>query len=217
MEAMAALAGIVMINLLLSGDNALIIALASRNLPKRQRRLAVIFGSVGAVVLRMGLMCIVLWLLAIPWLQLFSGVLLLWISIRLLADRHAADRRLTAHNSLWAAVKTIIIADVVMSLDNVLAIAGAAKGSLLLLTAGLALSIPLIMWGSRLLGVLVERWPVSITLGAAFLGWTAGSMAIAERQLAAWLIQYPWLSWLVPAAFTIAVVKIGKILSSRGS
>ncbi|EAX47484.1 Integral membrane protein TerC [Thermosinus carboxydivorans Nor1] len=203
------------INLLLSGDNALVIALASRNLPARQQRSAVFWGGVGAIILRIILTLIAIFLLQIPYLQLLGGLLLLWVAIKLISDKKEPYEEIEAANSLWAAVKTILVADLVMSLDNVLAIAGIAKGNVPLLVIGLGISIPIIIWGSKAIMLLMERWSVIILLGAAFLGWTAGEMVLADKQVEIWLAAYSWAYWAVPALFAAVVVVIDLIQKQR--
>ncbi|GED16849.1 TerC family protein [Aneurinibacillus migulanus] len=175
MEWLIVLLQIILINLVLSGDNAVVIALACRKLPEEHRKKAVLIGTVGAIVLRIILTLIAAYLLRVPFIEMVGGLLLLWIAIKLLRnDEEKTDIKQGA--SLWAAVKTIIVADFVMGLDNVLGVAGAAGGNIYLLIAGLALSIPIIVWGSTLIMSLMERFSWLIMLGAAVLGWTAGEM-----------------------------------------
>lgn len=175
MEWLIVLLQIILINLVLSGDNAVVIALACRKLPEEHRKKAVLIGTVGAIVLRVILTLIAAYLLRVPFIEIVGGLLLLWIAIKLLRnDEEKTD--IKQGTSLWAAVKTIIVADFVMGLDNVLGVAGAAGGNIYLLIAGLALSIPIIVWGSTLIMSLMERFSWLIMLGAAVLGWTAGEM-----------------------------------------
>ncbi|KIV60246.1 hypothetical protein AM501_22215 [Aneurinibacillus migulanus] len=175
MEWLIVLLQIILINLVLSGDNAVVIALACRKLPEEHRKKAVLIGTVGAIVLRIILTLIAAYLLRVPFIEMVGGLLLLWIAIKLLRnDEEKTD--IKQGTSLWAAVKTIIVADFVMGLDNVLGVAGAAGGNIYLLIAGLALSIPIIVWGSTLIMSLMERFSWLIMLGAAVLGWTAGEM-----------------------------------------
>lgn len=180
---------IIMIDILLGGDNAVVIALACRKLPARQRLLGILWGTGGAIVLRVVLIFFALSLLAIPYLKLIGALLLVWIGIRLLLpaedDRHD---RLQSSERLWAAVKTVIVADFVMSLDNVVAIAGSAEGAggdhkLSLVIFGLLVSIPIIVWGSQLVVRLMDRFPIVITLGGMLLGWIAGEMAMSDPAL----------------------------------
>ncbi len=206
MDYLTALFSIIMINLLLSGDNALVIALASRKLPPRQQRQAILWGGAGAVVMRIILTLVAVVLLQVPYLQIAGGFLLLWVAIKLVADDHNAEEEIEAAGNLWDAVKTILIADLVMSLDNVIAIAGVSRGNIGLLVIGLAISIPIIIWGSTLITMLMQRWPVIVVIGAAFLGWVAGDMLIADPAAQTFTVAYPFLHWAVPGVFAAAVV-----------
>ncbi len=206
MDYLTALFSIIMINLLLSGDNALVIALASRKLPPRQQRQAILWGGAGAVVMRIILTLVAVVLLQVPYLQIAGGFLLLWVAIKLVADDHNAEEEIEAAGNLWDAVKTILIADLVMSLDNVIAIAGVSRGNIGLLVIGLAISIPIIIWGSTLITMLMQRWPVIVVIGAAFLGWVAGDMLIADPAAQTFTAAYPFLHWAVPGVFAAAVV-----------
>ncbi|SMC82601.1 TerC family protein [Sporomusa malonica] len=212
MDWAVALLSIITVNLLLSGDNALVIALASRKLPPEQQKKAIFWGGAGAIGLRILLTFAAIILLKIPYLQLIGGLALLWIAINLLAGEENHEE-LEAKNSLGDAIKTIIIADLVMSIDNVIAIAAVAKGNVTLLVIGLAISIPIIIWGSKVIHMLMERWPIIITIGAAFLGWTAGEMAIADKKILPLIEPYPWTHWAIPAAFAIIVIIVGSMLS----
>lgn len=214
MEWVVALTSIITVNMLLSGDNALVIALASRNLPPDQQKKAMMWGGAGAVGLRILLTFVAIFLLQIPYLQLLGGLALLWIAVKLLADEEDTHE-LQANSNLWGAVKTIIVADVVMSVDNVLAIAGVAKGNMTLLIIGLGISIPIIIWGSKLINLLMERWPIIIIVGAAFLGWTGGEMAAADKKIAPLLEPYPWTHWAIPAVFAVLVIGIGSLLGKK--
>ncbi len=180
---------IIMIDILLGGDNAVVIALACRKLPARQRLLGILWGTAGAIVLRVVLIFFALSLLAIPYLKLIGALLLVWIGIKLLLpeedDKHG---RLQSSERLWAAVKTVIVADFVMSLDNVIAIAGSAEGAggdhkMTLVIFGLLVSIPIIVWGSQLVVRLMDRFPIVITMGGMLLGWIAGEMAMSDPAL----------------------------------
>jgi YjbE family integral membrane protein len=177
---------IVWIDLLLSGDNAVVIAMACRSLPEEQRRWGIILGAGAAVVLRILFAAVIVQLLALPYVHVVGGVLLLWIAVRLALDDHAAHK-VKARSSLFGAVATIVIADGVMSLDNVVAIAGASRGSLELMIFGLLLSVPLIVFGSTLLLKLLDRFPIVAWGGAALLGWIAGEMIAAEPWIDRWL------------------------------
>ncbi|KLR75335.1 membrane protein, partial [Geobacillus sp. T6] len=174
-EFWTALLSIIIIDLLLAGDNAIVIGLAARNLPKHQQKKAVVWGTVGAVVIRALATIFVVWLLKIPGLLLVGGVLLVWIAYKLLVEGKGHDD-VEAGGSLWEAIRTIIIADALMGLDNVLAVAGAAHGSFLLVILGLLISVPIMVWGSTLILKWIERFPIVITIGAGVLAWTAAKM-----------------------------------------
>ncbi len=206
MEYLTALFGIIMVNLLLSGDNALVIALASRRLPPRQQKQAILWGGAGAVGMRIIHTLVAVALLTVPYLHLIGGLLIQRVAIKLVTDDHSGETEIEAAGNLWAAVKTILVADLVMSLDNVIAIAGVAKGHTGLLVIGLVISIPIIIWGSALITTLMERWPVIVVIGAAFLGWTAGDMILADPAVRAYGTAYPFLHWAVPGIFAAAVV-----------
>src|SRR5262245_32931031 len=187
-EFLSALAAIVVIDLVLAGDNAIVIALAARNLPKAVQRSAIIWGTVGAVVVRASLTVAVLWLLEVPGLMGAGGVLLIWIAYRLLAgDDGGKDHEIAAASGFWSAMRTIVIADAVMGLDNVLAVAGAAHGSVLLVVAGLVISIPIVVWGSTLILNWIERFPALLYVGGGVLAWTAAKMLADEPLLEGFL------------------------------
>jgi YjbE family integral membrane protein len=177
---------IIGVNLILSGDNAVVIALAARSLPAKQQKAAVLWGSGAAVVMRIILTIFAVALLTLPWLKLVGSLLLFWIGIKLLIPEEA-NEDINASDNLIAAIKTILIADLVMSIDNVIAVAAAAQGSLTLLILGLAISIPLVIFGSTLLLHLMERWPVIITVGGGLLGFVAGEMLVTDPALTGWL------------------------------
>ena len=209
-----ALAQIILINIVLSGDNAVVIALACRSLPHEQQKKAILFGSVGAIVLRVLLTFFAVYLLTLPYLKLLGAALLLWIGIGLLKGEDD-EEELEGHSGLMAAIKTIIIADLVMSLDNVIGVAAAAKGNILLLVLGLVISIPLIIFGSTLILKLMNRFPIIITLGAALLGWVAGEMALSDPSIKAYVEHNQLLHTLAPAAGAVIVVILGKWLARR--
>jgi YjbE family integral membrane protein len=209
------LAQIMMINIMLSGDNAVVIAMASRALPPRQQKQAILFGSFGAIVLRVILTFFAVFLLALPFLKIVGAVLLGWIGIQLLIPDQA-EAELDARSNLWGAIKTIIVADFVMSLDNVLGVAAAAKGNVPLLVIGLAISIPLIIYGSTLILKLMNRWPIIITIGGGILGWVAGEMLVTDPAIAEWVErQAHWLHTGAPILATVGVVFAGKWLAAR--
>lgn len=177
-----ALLTIVVIDLVLAGDNAILIGLAARNLPKPQQKKVILWGSIGAIVIRTIATLAVVWLLAIPGLRLVGGLLLVMIAYKLLVDEND-HTNVEAGESFWAAIRTVIIADALMGLDNVLAVAGASHGNFLLVIIGLLISVPVVMWGSTIILQWVERFPVIITIGAAVLAWTASKMIVAEPFL----------------------------------
>ena len=205
---------IIMIDILLGGDNAVVIALACRGLPPAQRTKGIIWGTAGAIVLRVILIFFALTLLAIPYLKLVGAALLLWIGVGLLKS-DSEEEKLEGHSNLAGAIKTIVLADLVMSLDNVVGVAAAAKGNVPLLVFGLVISIPLIIFGSTLILKLMDRFPIIITLGAALLGWVAGEMAISDPSVVAWAEQRHSLHTLIPALGAAGVVLTGKWLTSR--
>jgi YjbE family integral membrane protein len=214
LDYLSVLFSIIVVNLLLSGDNALVIALASRRLPKRQQKAAILWGGAGAIGLRIFLTLAAVSLLTVPYLLLVGGLLLFWVAVKLAVSDHYAAEEVRAAGNLWEAIKTILLADLVMSVDNVVAIAGVSKGNIVMLVLGLLLSIPIIVWGSKLITVLMQRWPLVISAGAAFLGWTAGDMVAAESKLAPYIGQYPLAQWIIPGVFAGAVIA-AEILKGR--
>jgi len=210
-----ALVQIILINIVLSGDNAVVIALACRSLPPRQQKNAILFGSFGAILLRVVLTFFAVYLLTLPYLKLVGAVLLLWIGVGLLkgddGEEHVDDNA-----GLMAAIKTIIIADLVMSLDNVIGVAAAAKGNVPLLVIGLVISIPLIIFGSTIILKLMNRFPIIITIGAALLGWVAGEMAVGDPAIKDYVdAKMHFLHTLAPALGALTVVALGKYLGGR--
>jgi YjbE family integral membrane protein len=215
-EFLIALLQIIMINIVLSGDNAVVIALACRSLPPTQQKKAIIFGSVGAIVLRLVLTFFAIYLLTLPYLKLVGAALLLWIGVGLLKGDDG-EEDLQGHSNLIAAIKTIIVADLVMSLDNVIGVAAAAKGSVPLLVIGLVISIPLIIYGSTLILKLMARFPIIITIGAALLGWVAGEMAVSDPAVTGWVSGHGALHTIAPVVGAVFVVLVGKWLLARNS
>jgi YjbE family integral membrane protein len=201
---------IVIIDLTLAGDNALVIALAVRTLPKRQQFWGRIWGSAGAVGLRLLFITIITFLLRIPLLQLAGGVLLIWIALKLIRQETGAEEHVRSGTTLWEAIWVIIVADVVMSLDNVLAVAAAAHGDLFLVIFGIALSLPLVVWGSGILARLMNRYPWIIWLGGGILGYVAGEMILKDRVVHAWLggvadtLHYP-----LPVGLAVTITVLG--------
>lgn len=205
---------IVWIDILLSGDNAVVIALACRSLPEHQRRTGILLGAGTAVALRIIFALIVSYLLAVPFLRILGGVLLIWIAVKLVKGEDEAEHNVGESDTLWRAVKTIAIADAVMSLDNVVAIAAASKGHPELFVFGMLLSIPLIVAGASLISTLIKRFPFVIWAGAALLGWIAGEMIITDPFLANHLTGYEQTAhYIAAAAGAILVVGLGYILS----
>lgn len=200
---------IILINIVLSGDNAVVIALACRNLDEKYQKKAVFLGSFGAIALRVGLTFVAVYLLQIPYLNFIGGILLLWIAVKLLKGEDEED--IDASSNLMGAIKTIIIADVVMSLDNVVAVAGAANGNMVLILIGLAISIPLIIWGSQILMVIMDKFPIIIILGAALLGYTAGEMILGDKAIGHFLENLSHsIHYILPIGLAIFVVVVGK-------
>ena len=208
---------IIWINIILSGDNAVVIALAARSLPPEQQRKAVFLGSSAAVVLRIALTVVAAQLLALPYLQIIGGLLLLWIGVQLLSEDEGGDGEERHHGSMTAAVRTILIADLVMSLDNVIGVAAAAKGNMVLLVLGLAISIPLVIFGSTLMIRLMERYPVIVVLGAALIGWVAGETIMGDTILKTFTEANHWSYYVAAAAGAALVVALGKFLQARNS
>lgn len=207
---------IIWINIILSGDNAVVIALAARSLPPHQQKKAILFGSGAAVVLRIVLTVVAAHLLQLSFLQVVGGLLLLYIGVQLLSEEEEEeDGGAKEGGGLMAAVRTILIADLVMSLDNVIAVAAAAKGSDLLLLLGLAISIPLVIFGSTLMIKLMERFPIIVTLGAALIGWVGGETIVSDVALKDVLAANPWLHYAAAAAGAVFVVLLGRALRKR--
>ncbi|MEW6276514.1 MAG: TerC family protein [Bacillota bacterium] len=216
MEFLAALISIVVINLVLSGDNAVVIAMASRNLSVRQQKLAIFWGSAGAIGLRVILTTGAVFLLKVPLLKAIGGALLVWIAVKLLKEDECEKDACKEASCLWDAIKTIIIADFLMSLDNVLAVAGASRGNVLLLIIGLAMSIPIIIYGSQIIVFLMKKFPLIIYVGAGILGWTAGEMIAGDQQVAAYFQRIMYiLDLFLPALLTVFVVAFGYWLNLR--
>src|SRR5215472_5352188 len=183
------LGAIIWVNIILSGDNAVVIALAARSLPEMQQRQAVFWGAADAVFLRIVLPVVAVELLRLPYLKLIGGALLFWIALKLLIPEDDGGDDVTSSSHLMGAIKTILIADLVMSLDNVIAVAAVAKGSFVLLVLGLLISIPLVVYGATMLMRLMDRYPAIITVGAALIGFVAGEMAVTDPVMIGWFEQ----------------------------
>jgi len=224
------LGAIIWVNIILSGDNAVVIALAARSLPQRQQKLAILWGAAAAVVLRIVLTIVAVELLKLSFLKLIGGALLFWIAVKLLVPEDDGDGDVKSSEHLIGAIKTILIADLVMSLDNVIAVAAVAKGSILLLVLGLLISIPLVVFGATMLMKVMERYPVIITVGAALIGYVAGEMLVTDPTVLEWFRLHA--HWMIDfEIFTVfghkfelsaaglmgaaAVVAIGKWLAGR--
>lgn len=208
---------IIAIDIMLGGDNAVVIALACRKLPPEQRGRGIFWGVVGAIILRVVMIYFALQLLAVPYLKIVGALLLFWIGIKLMLPEHDDEHgNIDGGTTLMAAIKTIIVADAVMSLDNVIAVAGASHGSMVLVTFGILVSIPVVVWGSKLVLTLMDRFPLVITLGAALLGWIGGGMLLSDpatpRMLSATV---PYASYVFAAAGAALVISVGKWLSIR--
>lgn len=213
---------IIIIDVLLGGDNAVVIALACRNLPPDQRKKGILWGTAGAIILRVALILFAVTLLKIPFLKLVGGLLLLWIGVKLLVpEDEGGHGNLEGGSTLMSAIKTIIVADFVMSLDNVIAIAGAAQGAhaehqTFLIIFGLVVSIPLIVWGSTLVLKLIDRYPIVITLGGALLGWIAGGMMVTDIAVVRYFGEVTGTGKIIAEVIgALLVVALGKMLARR--
>jgi YjbE family integral membrane protein len=216
-----ALGKIIWVNILLSGDNAVVIALAARSLPPHQRSKAIFGGSAAAIILRVVLTVFAVQLLQFPYLKIVGALLLFWIGVQLLVPEDEGEDGIQSHDHLWSAIRTILIADLVMSLDNVIAVAAAAdsgppESRLLLLIIGLGLSIPLIIFGSTLLLTVMEKYPVIITLGAALLGFVAGEMLVTDHAVETFFHSAGRASTtIIEVAGAVGVVLVGRWLAGR--
>lgn len=209
---------IIAIDILLGGDNAVVIALACRRLPPEQRNRGIFWGVFGAIALRIVLIFFALKLLALPWLKLVGAVLLAWIGVKLLLpeDDGGEHGEIAASTHLLGAIRTIIVADAVMSLDNVVAVAAAARDDITLVVFGIAVSVPIIVWGSKIVLRLMDRFPLVITVGGMLLGWIAGEMAYTDVAFKDWVAPYPsWLRYVAAALGALLVFAIGTVLARR--
>ena len=211
MEFLSALLSIVAIDLVLAGDNAVVIALASRNLPATQRNKAIYWGTFGAIGIRTLMTLAAVWLLKIPYLQALGGLLLIPVAIKLLKQEDSAEH-VDASSSFWEAIKTIIVADAIMGVDNVLAIAGASHGNMLLVVLGLLISVPIVVWGSKWISAWMVKYPILIYAGAAILAWTAGTMVMNDKIVGGYLTTIVRSSsWLLPLLVMLFVLTVGKL------
>ena len=214
-----ALFSIIVIDIVLGGDNAIVIAMASRNLPDKQRNRAIVFGTGAAIAVRAALTFVAVYLLSVPFLRLMGGLLLVWIAFNLLTScKEHAD--VQAGANLGQAIRTIVIADVVMGLDNVLAIAGAADtahNSYFLVILGLLISVPIIIWGSKIILTFMDRFPIVIYVGAGVLAWTAGKMITDDHIVHAWLASIPHAAVWLPLLLIVAVLAFGKLKNRKAA
>jgi YjbE family integral membrane protein len=206
---------IIWINIILSGDNAVVIALAARSLPEHQQRQDIMFGSGAAVVLRIALTVVAAALLELSFLQIIGGILLLYIGAQLLSEDGDEDEGEVEKASLFAAIRTILIADIVMSLDNVIAVAAAAKGNMTLLILGLAISIPMVIFGSAIMIKLMTRFPIIVTFGACLIGWVGGETIASDVALREFSAENPWLHYAAATAGALSVLAIGKYFQAQ--
>ena len=216
-EFWSALLSIVMIDLVLGGDNAILIALATRKLPKEQQKKAIFWGVLGAIVVRSSLTAVAVYLLEIPLLKFIGGVLLIWIAYKLLVQEKGHEE-VKSGASTREAIKTIIFADLLMGIDNVLAVAGAADGSILLVVMGLLISIPIIVWGSTIILRFIDKYPIIVYLGAAVIAWTAGDMIVSDKIIHEnFIIYYPSLELAIPIIITTSVLAVGVWIKRRNT
>jgi YjbE family integral membrane protein len=206
---------IIWINIILSGDNAVVIALAARTLPPEQQRKAIFWGTAAAVILRVALTIVAAKLLEQPYLQIVGGLLLLWIGVQLLSDEEDGEGEEKHYGNLFSAIRTILIADLIMSLDNVIGVAAAANGNVTLLVIGLAIAIPIVIFGSTLMIRLMERFPIIVTVGAGLIGWVAGEAMVSDQVLKAWFPEHSLNFYLAAAAGAAFVVLLGRALQKR--
>jgi YjbE family integral membrane protein len=205
---------IMLIDLILSGDNAVVIGMASRNLPPHQRKIAVLWGTVGAVILRISFTAIAAWLMVVPYLKIIGGVLLLWIAFKLLVQEEEASNIKSGKN-VWEAIKTIVAADLIMSLDNVIAIGGAARGDFSLIIFGLLLSIPLLMWGSTVVAKWMNEYPALVYFGSGVLAFTAGTMILEDPALTLPNLNIPNIDIVLPLVIMAITLLFGKAWRAR--
>ncbi|BAU29403.1 YjbE family integral membrane protein [Aneurinibacillus soli] len=215
-EMFSTLLSIIIIDLVLAGDNALVIGLASRNLPKQQQKKAIIWGTAGAIMIRAIATIFVVWLLKVPGLHAIGGVILIWIAYKLLIGENE-EENIESSSSLIGAIRTIIVADVMMGLDNVLAIAGAAKGHTGLVIIGLLISVPLVVWGSQMIVKLLDRFPLLIYVGGGVLAFTATRMILEETFIKNLLDDNPVMYWVIVAIMVVGVLVAGKLKKDKQS
>lgn len=205
---------IIMIDLVLAGDNAVVIGMAARNVPLAHRKKVIIWGTAGAIAIRIAATLAVVWLLTIPGLHLIGGLLLIWIAFKLLVSNDKHDQ-IKAESSVLKAIGTIIVADMAMGLDNVIAIAGAAEGSFLLVVIGLLISVPIMVFGSTLVIKLMDRFPIVIYIGAGILAYTAGKMIIGEAWISRMVEPLSYGKYAIVLLIVVGVLMAGKLMSGR--
>ncbi len=215
-EALIALLKIIGIDIILSGDNAVVIAMATRNLPKEGQNKAIFWGTAGAVVLRIIFAALIVYLLQIPYVHIIGGLLLLWIAYKVLVEDGDGDADIKGHSSMTQAIQTIIIADAVMSLDNVVAVAGAANGHLGMIALGVFISIPIMIFGSKLIVGLMEKYAWISYAGAGILAWTAGEMIFKDENVLKWLnISHGPITYAIVGVITLAILAVGYLKKSK--
>lgn len=210
----SALLSIILIDLVLAGDNAIVIGMAARNVPKANQKKVIFWGTAGAIIIRIISTLVVVWLLKIPGLLAAGGLLLLWIAYKLLADDKGHE--IEAKNSMMGAIRTIIIADAVMGIDNVLAVAGASHGDFLLVVIGLLVSVPIVVWGSTLFITLVKKYPIIVYAGAGVLAFTAIKMILNEPLIEDFVKSLAWGKWVIVAAVIAGTLWLGKRKKEQG-
>ncbi len=208
---------IILIDLVLGGDNAIVIGMAARNLPRNMQKQVIILGTIGAVIIRIIATVVIVWFLKIPGIQLVGGLVLLFIAYKLVRDKKKETCTEKECTGFWSAIGTIMIADAAMGIDNILAVAGAAHGSMLVVIFGLAVSIPIVVWGSTLVIKLIDRFPVIIYAGAAVIAYTAAGMIIKEPWIAQQLIGYPALNWIIVIVAVIGIILSGLITKKHSN
>lgn len=207
----AALGIIILIDLVLAGDNAIVIGMSARNVPKEHQKKVILWGTAGAITIRIIATMVVVVLLDLPWLHLIGGLLLVWIAVKLLIEEK--EHEISAKDSILAAIRTIIIADAAMGIDNVIAVAGAAQGEQILVIIGLLISVPIMVWGSTMLIRLINRYPWIIYLGAGILAWTAAKMITGEHVLADFFKEYVFIKWAIIVIVIVGVIISGKLIN----
>jgi YjbE family integral membrane protein len=208
---------IIWINIILSGDNAVVIALAARSLPAHQQRKAIFWGTAAAVVLRVLLTVVAAKLMELPWLQIVGGLLLLWIGVQLLSDEDDGEGEAKENGNLMSAIRTILVADLIMSLDNVIGVAAAANGNVILLVVGLAIAIPIVIFGSTLMIRVMDRFPIIVTIGAGLIGWVGGETIASDKILLPWFPPHSLAFYLAAAVGAAFVIAVGRYLQKRSN